>query len=86
VKQSQIANPKSQIHRAWRRGLTWRSLAVGCLLVIAGCILGPNAIWNLGSSELTWSYMPCIVVFPFFIVVLANAGLKAVPWLSLIHI
>ena len=66
------------MHRAWRRGLTWRSLAVGCLLVIAACILGPNAIWNLGSSELTWSYMPCIVVFPFFIVVLANAGLKAV--------
>ena len=40
-------------------------------------MLAPNAIWNLGSSEVTWSYMPCIVVFPFFVVVVANAGVKA---------
>lgn len=57
--------------------LTWRALAIGAALVVAGSVLAPNAIWNLASSEITWSYMPCIVVVPFFVVVLANAGLKA---------
>jgi len=72
-----IAESGCQIGGSWRRGLTWRSLGVGTLLVVAECVLAPNAIWNLGSSEVTWSYMPCIVVFPFFVVVVANAGVKA---------
>ncbi|MBM4043277.1 MAG: hypothetical protein FJ290_32720, partial [Planctomycetes bacterium] len=62
----------------WRQGLTWRSVAIGLALVVAGSVCAPNAIWGLASSEITWSYMPLVVVFPFFVVVaVVNVGLKA---------
>lgn len=64
---------------AWRQGLTWRSLAIGLALVVLGSACAPNAIWGLASSEITWSYMPIVVVVPFFAVVaVLNVGLKAV--------
>ena len=62
----------------WRRGLTWRSLLIGLALVGVESVCAPNAIWGLASSELTWSHMPVITVFPFFVVVVAvNVVLKA---------
>lgn len=63
----------------WRRGLTWRSVLIGLALVVVEAVCAPNAIWGLASSELPWSYMPVITVFPFLvIVVVLNVVLKAV--------
>jgi len=46
--------------------------------VAVEAVCGPNAIWGLASSEITWSYMPVVAVFPFFVVVaVVNVALKA---------
>ncbi|MBM4036425.1 MAG: hypothetical protein FJ291_32215, partial [Planctomycetes bacterium] len=71
--------PQSPSSSPWRRGLTWRSLAIGLALVAAGSACAPNAIWGLASSEITWSYMPIVAVVPFLAVVaVVNLALKAV--------
>jgi len=75
---SEIGNRKSTMASVWRRGLTWRSLLIGLALVVVEAVCAPNAIWGLASSEITWSYMPIVAVFPFFVVVVVvNVVLKA---------
>jgi len=69
--------PEPTTQESWQRGLTWRSLAIGLALVVVEAACGPNAIWGLASSEITWSYMPVVAVFPFFVVILLNVALKA---------
>jgi hypothetical protein len=59
-------------------GLTLRSLVLGLLQVLVVCLGAPYAIWVLGSSEITWSFFPISVGFPFFCLILANAVLKSV--------
>lgn len=58
-------------------GLTWRSLLLGCSLVILISLGGPYAIWTLGSSEITWSFFPTSVGFPFLCLILCNILLKS---------
>ncbi len=55
------------------KGVTWRSLSLGlgCVLLIS--LGAPYSIWMVGSSEITWSYFPVGVGFPFFLIALANA-------------
>lgn len=55
-------------------GLTARSLLIGLLLVFAICVGGPFSIWTLGSSEITWSFFPVGVGFPFICLILLNAA------------
>lgn len=59
-------------------GLTVRSLAAGILQVLIVCLGAPYAIWVLGSSEITWSFFPIGVGFPFLCLVLFNGVLKSV--------
>ena len=53
-------------------GLTARSLLIGLLLVFAICVGGPFSIFTLGSSEITWSFFPVGVGFPFVCLILLN--------------
>ncbi|MDP6018747.1 MAG: hypothetical protein QF689_10225 [Candidatus Latescibacteria bacterium] len=57
-------------------GLTLRSLAVGIIQVLLVCLGAPYAIWVLGSSEITWSFFPIGVGFPFLCLILFNGLLK----------
>lgn len=63
-------------------GLTLRSLLLGLVQVLLVCVGAPSAIWVLGSSEITWSFFPIGVGFPFLCLILLNSLLKAVhpPW------
>jgi hypothetical protein len=58
------------------RGLTLRSLVAGVLQVLIVCLGAPYAIWVLGSSEITWSFFPVGVGFPFLCLVLINGLIK----------
>ena len=58
-------------------GLSARSLFIGLLLVFAICVGGPFSIWTLGSSEITWSFFPVGVGFPFICLILLNAALAS---------
>ena len=53
-------------------GLTWRSLLLGLILVVIVCFGAPFSLWVVGSSEITWSYFPIGVGFPFLCLVLVN--------------
>lgn len=57
-------------------GLTARSLIAGILQVLIVCLGAPYAIWVLGSSEITWSFFPVGVGFPFLCLILANGVLR----------
>lgn len=57
-------------------GLTLRAYLLGLLQVLLVCLGAPYAIWVLGSSELTWSFFPIGVGFPFLCLVLSNILLK----------
>jgi hypothetical protein len=57
-------------------GLTLRSVALGLVQVLIVCLGAPYAIWVLGSSEITWSFFPISVGFPFVCLVLANLALR----------
>lgn len=59
-------------------GLTWRSLLLGCGLVVLLSVGGSYAIWTLGASEITWSFFPSGVGFPFFCLILFNILLKTI--------
>ena len=59
-------------------GLTLRSLTAGILQVLIVCLGAPYAIWVLGSSEITWSFFPIGVGFPFLCLVLLNTLIKSV--------
>ena len=60
-------------------GVTPRSLALGGVLSALICVGAPHCLWIVASSELTWSYMPVAVIFPFFLIVaFVNTGLKLV--------
>ena len=59
-------------------GLTARSFAAGIVQVLIVCLGAPYAIWVLGSSEITWSFFPVGVGFPFLCLVLLNALAKKV--------
>ncbi|SVD77571.1 uncharacterized protein METZ01_LOCUS430425, partial [marine metagenome] len=59
-------------------GLTLKSLIAGIIQVLAVCLGAPYAIWVLGSSEITWSFFPIGVGFPFLCLILLNALLKSI--------
>ena len=59
-----------------RSGLTFRSLVLGLLMVLVVCLGAPYAIWVLGSSEITWSFFPIGVGFPFLCLILVNILVK----------
>ena len=58
-------------------GLTLRAFLLGLLQVLLVCLGAPYAIWVLGSSEITWSFFPIGVGFPFLCLILLNVLLKA---------
>ena len=58
-------------------GLTLRSLILGICQVLIVCLGAPYAIWVLGSSEITWSFFPIGVGFPFVCLILFNILLKS---------
>jgi len=59
-------------------GLTPRSLLLGCVQVVLLCVGAPYAIWTLGSSEITWSFFPIGVGFPFLCFIFFNVLLKSI--------
>lgn len=59
-------------------GLTPRAFLFGILLVLMICMGAPYAIWFLGTSEITWSFFPIGVGFPFICLLLVNEWLKRV--------
>ncbi|MCC7263608.1 MAG: hypothetical protein IT369_13915 [Candidatus Latescibacteria bacterium] len=59
-----------------RSGLTLRSLILGIGMVLVVCLGAPYAIWVLGSSEITWSFFPIGVGFPFVCLILVNILVK----------
>ena len=59
-------------------GLTWRSLLLGVGLVVLFCLGGTYAIWTLGASEITWSFFPTGVGFPFLCLIFFNILLKSI--------
>ena len=59
-------------------GFTFRSLLFGCGLVLLLSVGGTYAIWTLGASEITWSFFPSGVGFPFLCLVLFNILLKTI--------
>ena len=59
-------------------GLTWRSLILGLIQVLIVCPGACYAIWVLGSSEITWSFFPIGVGFPFLCFIFFNILLKSV--------
>ena len=59
-------------------GLTPRSLLLGCVQVLLICVGAPHAIWTFGSSEITWSFFPIGVGFPFLCFIFFNVLLKAI--------
>ncbi|NKB69161.1 MAG: hypothetical protein GKR89_19000 [Candidatus Latescibacteria bacterium] len=60
------------------RGLTPRSLVLGLIQVLIVCLGAPYAIWVLGSSEITWSFFPISVGFPFVCLIFFNILLKSI--------
>jgi hypothetical protein len=54
-----------------------RALLLGSLLALAISLGAPAATWVLGSSELTWSFFPIGVGFPFLCLLFSNLALKA---------
>ena len=58
-------------------GLTLRSLILGICQVLIVCLGAPYAIWVLGSSEITWSFFPIGVGFPFVCLIFFNILLKS---------
>ena len=59
-------------------GLTLRSLLLGLIQVLIVCLGAPYAIWVLGSSEITWSFFPISVGFPFLCLIFFNILLKSI--------
>ena len=59
-------------------GLTWRSLILGLIQVLIVCPGACYAIWVLGSSEITWSFFPIGVGFPFLCFIFFNILLKSI--------
>ena len=57
-------------------GLTWRSLLLGLVQVFIVCAGAPFSLWVVGASEITWSYFPVGVGFPFLCLVLVNSLLR----------
>jgi hypothetical protein len=53
-------------------GLTLRAFILGLIQVLLVCIGAPYAIWFLGTSEITWSFFPIGVGFPFLCLLLVN--------------
>ena len=58
--------------------LTLRSLILGIAVVTIVCLGTPFGNWVLGSSELTWSYFPIGVGFPFVCILFLNILLKSI--------
>ncbi|MFC1806408.1 hypothetical protein ACFL09_05450, partial [Planctomycetota bacterium] len=56
--------------------LTARSIAIGTVLVVAINIGAPYSLYQLHSSQWAISYLPLSVVFFFFVLVLANLGVR----------
>jgi len=54
-----------------------RALGLGSLLVLLLSLGAPGATWVLGSSELTWSFFPIGVGFPFLCLLLLNLVLQS---------
>ena len=59
-------------------GLTLRSLLLGMAVVVVVCLGTPFGNWVLGSSELTWSYFPIGVGFPFACILFLHILLKSI--------
>ena len=59
-------------------GLTLRSLLLGMAVVVVVCLGTPFGNWVLGSSELTWSYFPIGVGFPFTCILFLHILLKSI--------
>ncbi|HUT33002.1 MAG TPA: DUF6785 family protein [Planctomycetota bacterium] len=67
-----------------RDRLTPRSLVIGTALVVLINIGAPYSLYQLHSSQWAISYLPLSVVFFFFVLVLANLGVRrALPALAL---
>ena len=58
--------------------LTLRSLILGIAVVTIVCLGTPFGNWVLGSSELTWSYFPIGVGFPFVCILFLHILLKSI--------
>ena len=72
-----MADPS--ISRRNAGGHTFRALLLGAVLSAAICVSAPHRLWIMASSELTWSYMPVAVIFPFFLIVtVLNVALKLI--------
>ncbi|MBM3264934.1 MAG: hypothetical protein FJY97_16110, partial [candidate division Zixibacteria bacterium] len=52
--------------------MTLRAFLLGLTLVTLVCAGAPYAIWFLGTSEITWSFFPIGVGFPFLCLLFAN--------------
>jgi hypothetical protein len=61
---------------ASRGPLGFRALVLGLAQVLIVCLGAPYAIWVLGSSEITWSFFPIGVGFPFVCLILTNLALR----------
>lgn len=57
-------------------GVSWRAIGMGLALVLVVSLGAPYSIWMVGSSEITWSYFPVGVGFPFVLLVLGNGLVK----------
>ena len=60
-----------------RGNLSGRALLLGVLLVLVVSLGAPCATWVLGSSEITWSFFPIGVGFPFLCLLFFNIALKS---------
>ena len=53
--------------------MTFRSVVLGIVVVMAIVMGAPYSIWMVRSSEITWSYFPTSAGFCFVVILLANA-------------